>query len=482
MPIPKVIYQTWKTKNLNENCIKIKDAIQALNPDYEMILYDDAEMDSFIQNNYSADIYNCFLQLNVGAAKADFWRYCVLYKNGGVYLDMDSEIVKPLDQLIQGYEQCIITRESNPGIFNNWIMIFEKEHPILLQTILNCCRNIMNRTTNNILHLTGPAGPFTDAINQTMVPFYNNQTHLYFEDDDKLNEILNNPINPVRCRFYGVDMESFAKWKHAYTADLYEGVVGWQNETVIFRQLDSLQENAQMAIAEHLQIYQFDKKLRCGINRDGGYVFADLDGEYDCYISAGISDEESFSRDFINKYGGMNEYNCFGFDGTIAGYPYHYTNKISFIRKNIGVVNDDADCNLSFLTSKYSNIFLKMDIEGGEYPWITSIDEEQLSKFKQIVIEFHGITDDSWGCKNDDKIKCLEKLAKTHYMVHAHGNNYGPVVNNIPDVIELTYVNKSYFNTVPELNTQSLPIANLDFPNRGSTDIDLNFYPFVQKR
>jgi len=127
------------------------------------------------------------------------------------------------------------------------------------------------------------------------------------------------------------------------------------------------------------------------------------------------------------------------------------------------------------------NTFLKIDIEGGEYPWITSIDEEQLSKFKQIVIEFHGITNDGWGCKNEDKIKCLEKLAKTHYMVHAHGNNYGPVVNNIPDVIELTYVNKNYFNSVPELNTQTLPIANLDFPNQGHRDIDLNFYPFVQK-
>ena len=67
-------------------------------------------------------------------------------------------------------------------------------------------------------------------------------------------------------------------------------------------------------------------------------------------------------------------------------------------------------------------------------------------------------------------------------MVHAHGNNYGPVVNNIPDVIELTYVNKNYFNSVPELNMQPLPIANLDFPNQGSTDIQLNFYPFVQKR
>jgi hypothetical protein len=232
---------------------------------------------------------------------------------------------------------------------------------------------------------------------------------------------------------------------------------------------------------ELLQVYSFDNKIRCGSNSDGGYVLAELDGEYDCYISAGISCEESFSRDFIDKYN-MNEYNCFGFDGTIHDYPYNYTKKISFIKKNINNFNDDNNSNLEFLTDKYNNIFLKMDIEGGEYPWLLQIDETQLNKFKQIVIEFHGITNDDWGCNYNDKVKCLEKLSNTHYIVHAHGNNHGEVVNNIPDVIELTYVNKNYFNSVPELNTQPLPIDKLDFSNINcSNDINLNFYPFVKR-
>jgi len=231
---------------------------------------------------------------------------------------------------------------------------------------------------------------------------------------------------------------------------------------------------------ELLKVFDINKKIRLGVNGDGGYVLAELDGEYDCYISAGISNEESFSRDFINKYN-MNEYNSFGFDGTINNYPYNYTNKISYIKKNIYSFNNDTNSNLSFLTNKYNNIFLKMDIEGGEYPWLLQIDETQLNKFKQIVIEFHGITNDGWNCTYNDKIKCLEKLSKTHYIIHAHGNNYGPVVNNIPDVIELTYINKNYFNSVPKLNTQSLPIDNLDFPNNTSfDDINLNFYPFVK--
>jgi hypothetical protein len=121
-----------------------------------------------------------------------------------------------------------------------------------------------------------------------------------------------------------------------------------------------------------------------------------------------------------------------------------------------------------------------MDIEGGEYPWLLQLDEIQLNKFNQIVIEFHGITNDGYNCNNSDKVKCLDKLSITHYLIHAHGNNYAPVVNGIPDVIELTYVNKNMFNSIPEFNTTPLPIINLDFPNSGSNDINLNFYPFVK--
>jgi len=89
-----------------------------------------------------------------------------------------------------------------------------------------------------------------------------------------------------------------------------------------------------MSLPELLRVYQFDNKIRCGVNKDGGYVIGDINDEagYDCYISAGVSNEESFSRDFINKYG-MNRDNCFAFDGTIKKYPSKYTKKIQFVKK-----------------------------------------------------------------------------------------------------------------------------------------------------
>jgi hypothetical protein len=234
-----------------------------------------------------------------------------------------------------------------------------------------------------------------------------------------------------------------------------------------------------MANLEYLKIYQFNKKQRLGTEQDGGYVIAMLDGNYDFYISAGVSTEESFSHDFIELYN-MNKNNCAAFDGTINKYPTQYTDKIIFYKRNIAPIKSDNTANLSYFTENYNNIFLKMDIESHEYNWILSLNENQLDKFKQIVIEFHGINHDSWNINLTDKITCFEKINETHYPIHIHGNNYGGLTDNVPDTVEVTYVRKNEINYFPELNKDLLPINGLDFPNNPNKyDYDLNFPPFV---
>lgn len=236
-----------------------------------------------------------------------------------------------------------------------------------------------------------------------------------------------------------------------------------------------------MSILNYLVVYNFSNKIRLGENGDGGYVIGELNGNYDCYISAGVSNEESFSRDFINKYD-MNETNSFAFDGTIQNFPYHYTNKITFIRRNIGTSRNARIANLSHFIEKYDNIFLKMDIEGSEYPWLLSLSEDNLKKFKQIAIEFHSINDNEIDCTYDNKLKCFKKMLSTHYLVHAHGNTNCGTCNNIPNVIECTYIRKDCFDEIPHLNKTFLPIDGLDFPNVPNTkNFNLNFPPFVNK-
>ena len=94
------------------------------------------------------------------------------------------------------------------------------------------------------------------------------------------------------------------------------------------------------------KVYQFDNKIRLGSNIDGGYVIGDLNINYDCFISCGISNNDDFSIDFINKYR-LNKEICFAFDGTIEDIPSNLKNIVTFIKKNIGFENNDFVSNLT---------------------------------------------------------------------------------------------------------------------------------------
>ncbi len=237
------------------------------------------------------------------------------------------------------------------------------------------------------------------------------------------------------------------------------------------------QFNNKHPLFDYLYVYEYNNKIRLGNKGDGGYVIANIiNPNYDCYLSCGVSNEESFSRDFINKYN-MNKMNCFAFDASIEKYPTEYTDKITWYKKFIGDKNDETYTTMEDIINNYNNIFMKMDIEDGEYPWFNYINESLLNKFKQIVIELH------WLDKPEFIEKCkilLEKINKTHYLIHIHGNNYGKVFKKIPTVLEATFVNKREFTSIPPLNKTSLPIENLDYPcNSKAKDILLNYPPFT---
>ena len=241
--------------------------------------------------------------------------------------------------------------------------------------------------------------------------------------------------------------------------------------------LDNFSNN-ELPFTKYMIVHKYDNKIRLGNTlQDGGYVIADLDNpNYDCYLSCGVADEESFSRDFINKYK-TNKQDNYAFDGSINKYPDNFTNEIQFYKKYISDINDENNTNMDDIINKYNNIFLKMDIEGGEYKWLLYIDENKLNKFKQITMEIHNLNDSSL---TETITTCLKKLANTHYIIHAHANNCCGIHNNMPNLVELTFVNKNLFIVEPELNKIPLPIKGLDFKNVSNNDeIDLNFYPFT---
>ena len=233
--IPKVIYQTWYKKDLPYNILKIKEKMLSLNKDYKYLLFDDNDIELFIKENYDFDTLKAFNMLNVGAAKADLWRYLILYKNGGVYLDLDSEICSNLDDLIKDEDDSIISRERNPNLFTQWCLIFSTEHPVLKICIDKCVDNILNKKTNNILKLTGPHVYSESIFEYTKVLNKN----IYDEKDLIINKLINE--NNLNIRVYDYDYKNFFNFKHNFYGDLESVAVNdnqprhWSDEKNIFK-------------------------------------------------------------------------------------------------------------------------------------------------------------------------------------------------------------------------------------------------------
>ena len=229
---------------------------------------------------------------------------------------------------------------------------------------------------------------------------------------------------------------------------------------------------------------------RMGVLGDGGYVVWLGEGcnrnDFDAYISAGIGTEESFTWDFLTwwRQGRRRGQNipAYAFDGTVETYPIQYVPHgayIEFIKRNIGAKVTDTCVNLHRLIAQYHDIFLKMDIEGGEYEWLVSLTDEQMIHFREIVVEFHDIN------TTKDFPIVWDKIQKTHWIVHIHGNNYGGVRiwDGRPNVIEVTLVKKGIntselelpkWDYIAECDIHIHPIIGLDWPNCSMQD-DLVF-------
>ena len=170
MAIPKVIYQTFKTKNIPLLTKFYIWIYKRKNKAWKHEIFDDTDIDSFISSNFDERTYKAYSRLQIGAAKADFFRYCILLINGGVYLDMDSDILVNLDKYITADDSAIITREKNhQNLFAQWALIYDKNHPFLKRTIEKIVENIENNTYPHDEHsMTGPT-TYTKAIEEEII-------------------------------------------------------------------------------------------------------------------------------------------------------------------------------------------------------------------------------------------------------------------------------------------------------------------------
>ena len=151
---------------MKQNYEKFKDD----NPEFNHYLYDENDCREFIKNNFNEDVLNAYNSLIPCSYKSDLWRFCVLYINGGVYLDIKIKCVNGF-KLISLTEKEFFTRDRIEYSVITGLIITLPKNEILLKCINQIVENVKNKYYGNCALLpTGPRllGQFfsTDEINK----------------------------------------------------------------------------------------------------------------------------------------------------------------------------------------------------------------------------------------------------------------------------------------------------------------------------
>jgi mannosyltransferase OCH1-like enzyme len=94
--IPRTIHYCWfGGKSIPQEYLKYIESWKRFLPNYEIIKWDETNFDvnsiDFTQEAYSVGKY---------AYVSDYARLKILYEQGGIYLDTDVEVIKPIDDIL----------------------------------------------------------------------------------------------------------------------------------------------------------------------------------------------------------------------------------------------------------------------------------------------------------------------------------------------------------------------------------------------
>lgn len=163
--IPKKIHQIWLGSNIPPFFEKLSLKIKNNHPDWEYKLWTDTEISNIPLINQK--LYN---SLKNFGSKSDVVRYEILYREGGVYMDTDFEMVKSFDELLYLDFFTGVGHSTEPMVFNG--LFGSVKNSNLLKNIIFNLREKFNSDNNIInsdpMYSTGPyffSKIFFDYIN-----------------------------------------------------------------------------------------------------------------------------------------------------------------------------------------------------------------------------------------------------------------------------------------------------------------------------
>jgi hypothetical protein len=112
MTIPKVIHTSWVNKDIffsSNNPLAINGIanMKGINPDYDLQISNDCEVNEYLQSHISQDDWLLIQDRHI-VEKVDLWRLLKIYNEGGIYCDIDRYCNIPFDKIIKPDDICIL--------------------------------------------------------------------------------------------------------------------------------------------------------------------------------------------------------------------------------------------------------------------------------------------------------------------------------------------------------------------------------------
>jgi mannosyltransferase OCH1-like enzyme len=285
--IPKTIIQTNESeiyKDLyHENAVT---SLKLLNPEYEYIFFDNIKRREFIKNNFDTQTLEAYDVLVPGAYKADLFRYCYLYKNGGCYFDHKIISREPLRNIIKSDDEFLIcidydrqntlNRLSGCSSYLNSVIMVTENNKNLLKMIDVCVDNILNKQNMfyNLISIRG----YTDILELTGPTLFYKVLREYISFENlRFKHVIENNDESCYENFKIVDIDTkkllFSKtYKTSYDENHYSNL--WQKKELFYKNKINF---------FNLSIYVYPHHFKDTFNFiiDGNYIYTERTDSYE---------------------------------------------------------------------------------------------------------------------------------------------------------------------------------------------------------
>jgi mannosyltransferase OCH1-like enzyme len=119
--IPKIIHQTYKTRDLLPAWKETPLKWQEFHPEWKYIFWTDDDCRTLIKEHYPWFLH-IFDSYEHPIQRADAVRYFILYHYGGVYADLDYHPTKPFDDLFYKEHDVYLVMSGNLRYITNSLM------------------------------------------------------------------------------------------------------------------------------------------------------------------------------------------------------------------------------------------------------------------------------------------------------------------------------------------------------------------------